>query len=257
MDYKTLKYRQEGRVGILTINRPEVLNALNNQMMFEMHHFVASIGSHKGLSVLILTGEGKAFVSGGDISEMQHLDASRAYDFSRKGQINLQRLADLKIPLIAAVNGYALGGGCELALVCDFITASTDARFALPETSLGIIPGYGGSQRITRCCGLSNGLFLMLTSEIIDAFEARRMGLVQKIFEPAELIPKTVALAEKIANNGPNAVKLAKKVAREGMVLSFEKALELEREFFSSLFETDGPEGLKAFVEKRKPHWSE
>ncbi|MEE4178339.1 MAG: enoyl-CoA hydratase/isomerase family protein [Bacteroides sp.] len=257
MDYKTLKYYQEGPVGILTISRPEVLNALNDHLMFEMHHFVLSIGCREGLRALILTGEGKAFASGGDISEMQHLDASRAYDFSRKGQINLQRLADLEIPLIAAVNGYALGGGFELALVCDFITASTDARFAFPETSLGIIPGYGGSQRITRRCGLSNGLFLMLTSEMIDAFEARRMGLVQKIFEPTELIPNTIALANKIAKNGPNAIKMAKKLGREGMVLSFEKALELERELFSSLFETDGPEGLKAFVEKRKPQWRE
>lgn len=257
MEYKTLKYRQEGPAGILTISRQEVLNALNDQVMFELHHFVVSIGSREGLRVLILTGEGKAFVSGGDITEMQHLDAARAYDFSRKGQINLQRLADLEIPLIAAVNGYALGGGCELALVCDFITASTEARFALPETSLGIIPGYGGSQRIIRRCGISNGLYLMLTSEMIDAWEARRMGLVQKVFEPDELIPGTLALAKKIANNGPNAIKLAKKSAREGMAMGLEKALELERELFSSLFDTDGPEGLKAFVEKRKPRWSE
>ena len=257
MDYKTLKYRQEGPVGLLTISRPEVLNALNDKVMFELHHFVASIGCREGLRVLIITGAGKAFVSGGDISEMQHLDAARAYDFARKGQILLQRLANLQIPLIAAVNGYALGGGCELALVCDFITASTEARFALPETSLGIIPGYGGSQRIIRRCGLSNGLYLMLTSEMIDAYEARRMGLVQKIFEPAELIPATIAMAKKIADNGPNAVKLAKKSAREGFAMSLENAFEKERELFSSLFETDGPEGLKAFVEKRKPSWSE
>ena len=257
MDYKNLKYSQEGPVGILTFSRPEVLNALNDQLMFELHHFVMTIGCRKGLRVLILTGQGKAFVSGGDISEMQHLDSARAYDFSRKGQINLQRLADLEIPVIAAVNGYALGGGCELALVCDFITASTEARFAFPETSLGIIPGYGGSQRIIRRCGLTNGLFMMLTCEMIGAREAQRMGLVQKVFEPGRLIPETIALARRIAQNGPHAVKLAKKSAREGAVMTIEKALELERELFSSLFETDGTEGLRAFIEKRKPSWSE
>jgi enoyl-CoA hydratase len=255
MNYKTLKYHQEGPVGVLTISRPEALNALNDQVTFELHHFVASIGYREGLQVLILTGEGKAFVAGADIAEMKALDEARAYDFSRKGQINLQRFADLEMPLIAAVNGYALGGGCELALVCDFITASSKARFGLPEVSLGLIPGFGGSQRIIRHCGLSNGLFMMLSGEMIDAFEARRMGLVQKVFEPEQLLPETIKIAEKIASNGPNAVKVAKKAARKGIEMNLEKAFELERELFSSLFDTDGPEGIKAFLEKRKPDW--
>lgn len=257
MNYKTLKFEQDGPVGVLTIKRPEAMNALNDKLLFELHHFVASINWHEGLQVLILTGEGNAFVSGADISEMEHLDAARAYDFSRKGQIHLQRFADVEMPLIAAVNGYALGGGCELALVCDFVTASTSARFALPETSLGIMPGFGGSQRIIRQCGLSNGLFMMLTGEMIDAFEARRIGLVQKVFEPGDLLPETIALAKKIAANGPHAIKTVKKAARQGIEKDLDKAFEMERELFSSLFETDAKEGIRAFLEKRKPNWKD
>jgi enoyl-CoA hydratase len=255
MEYSTIKFEQFGGVGILTITRPEALNALNNQFFNDFNNFLQSPQLKNEIRVLIITGEGKAFVAGADIAEMQKMNVPEGYDFSKKGQDAFGALENLEIPVIAAVNGFALGGGCELAMACDFRIASSKAKLGLPEVSLGLIPGYGGTQRLARLIGLGNALSLTLTGQIIDAHEAYRLGLVQKLFEPEFLLDEVKIIAEKIAQQGPNAVKAAKMAIRNGFKTDIDKGFDIESSAFSKLFEQDGVEGMKAFIEKRKPEW--
>ena len=207
------------------------------------------------VSVLIITGEGKAFVAGADISEMVGLTPARAKGFSENGQQTFFRIESLSIPVIAAVNGYALGGGCELAMACDFRVASKKAVFGLPEVGLGLIPGYAGTQRLPRLIGLGNAMKCILSGGQVIAEEAYRMGLVQILSEPDELLDDAIKIASRIASQGPEAVKYAKKVIRKGAYLDFEDAMDLEKDHFSELFKGEGIEGMKAFLEKRKPNW--
>lgn len=254
MEYSTIKFEHSQGVGVLTITRPEALNALNNLFFSDFYKFLQS-AELQDILVLIITGEGKAFVAGADIAEMQKMNAPEGYDFSKKGQDAFRALENLNIPVIAAVNGFALGGGCELAMACDFRIASTKAKLGLPEVGLGLIPGYGGTQRLARLIGLGNALFLTLTGQIIDAQEAFRLGLVQKVIEPEHLLDEVKIIAEKIAQQGPNAVKAAKMAIRNGIKTEIDKGFDIESTSFSKLFEQDGIEGMKAFLEKRKPNW--
>ncbi len=256
MEYKILKTERIGKVEVLTISRPSAMNALNSEFFREINVYIDDLLLNEDISLLIITGEGKAFVAGADISEMVNLTPAQAKGFSEKGQQTFYRIENLPIPVIAAVNGYALGGGCELAMACDFRIASKRAVFGLPEVSLGLIPGYAGTQRLTRLIGLGNAMKCILSGESVSAEEAYRMGLVQILSEPDELIDDAVKIANKIVSQGPQAVVRAKKVIRKGRNLGFEEAMDLEKDNFSKLFNDEGIEGMNAFLEKRKPNWN-
>jgi enoyl-CoA hydratase len=256
MTYEILKIAVADGVATATVSRPQALNALNTRFFQEMDDFVASLAARDDVRVLIVTGEGKAFVAGADIAEMSGKTQHQGTEFSKKGQATFRSLELLDKPVIAAVNGFALGGGCELALACDIRIASAKAKFGQPEVSLGLIPGYAATQRLPRLIGLGNALYLLLTAEMIGAEDALRMGLVQKVVEPEQLMTAATDLAKLIASKGPRAVKLIKRVARQGALLDFESGCALEAEKFGTLFENEGAEGMKAFLEKRPPKWN-
>lgn len=255
MNYEILKPEILDGIAIVTISRPQAMNALNSRFFIEMDDFLLSLSKKNDVKVLIITGEGKAFVAGADIAEMVNMNTEQGIAFSKTGQNTFRNLEKLEIPVIAAVNGFALGGGCELAMACDFRIASNLAKFGQPEVNLGLIPGYAATQRLSRLTGLSNALYLLYTADIITAEEAFRIGLVQKIVEPDKLMSETIAIATKIASKGPKSIKKIKKVTREGMLTDFYTGSELESKEFGSLFGNEGAEGMKAFLEKRKPNW--
>ena len=255
MPYEILKMEVAEGIAVVTISRPQALNALNSRFFQEMDSLIAEVGARDDIKVLIITGEGKAFAAGADIAEMAGKTQDQAAQFSKVGQRTFRSLELLAKPVIAAVNGFALGGGCELALACDFRIAGIKAKFGQPEVNLGVIPGYGATQRLPRLIGLGNALFLLLTGEMIGAEEALRLGLVQKIAEPDELMPAALGLAKTIASKGPRAVKLVKQVTRQGILMDFEAGCALESGMFGSLFENEGAEGMRAFLEKRAPRW--
>jgi len=255
MPYEILKMEAAEGIAVVTISRPQALNALNSRFFQEMDSLIAEVGARDDFKVLIITGEGKAFAAGADIAEMAGKTQDQAAQFSKVGQRTFRSLELLAKPVIAAVNGFALGGGCELALACDFRIAGIKAKFGQPEVNLGVIPGYGATQRLPRLIGLGNALFLLLTGEMIGAEEALRLGLVQKIVEPDELMPAALGLAKTIASKGPQAVKLIKQVTRQGILMDFEAGCALESGMFGSLFENEGAEGMRAFLEKRAPRW--
>ncbi|OGD29196.1 MAG: hypothetical protein A2V57_08215 [Candidatus Aminicenantes bacterium RBG_19FT_COMBO_65_30] len=255
MDYEILKMEVAEAVATVTISRPQAMNALNTRFFQEMDSLVAEIAGRADIKVVILTGDGKAFVAGADIAEMVSKTQDDARAFSKVGQRTFRSLELLEKPVIAAVNGFALGGGCELALACDVRIASSKAKFGQPEVNLGLIPGYAATQRLPRLVGLGNALWLLLSGEMVGAEDALRMGLVQKVVEPEALLPVAVELAKTIAAKGPRAVRLVKRVVREGILKDFESGCALESEEFGSLFDNEGAEGMKAFLEKRKPEW--
>jgi len=256
MNYEILKMQVAEAVATVTIARPQAMNALNTGFFREMDGLVAEIAGRADIKVIIITGEGKAFAAGADIAEMVSKTEDDARAFSKVGQRTFRSLELLEKPVIAAVNGFALGGGCELALACDVRIASAKAKFGQPEVNLGLIPGYAATQRLPRLIGLGNALFLLLSGEMVGAEEALRMGLVQKVVEPEALLPTAVELAKTIASKGPRAIRLVKRVVREGILKDFESGCALEAEAFGSLFENEGAEGMKAFLEKRKPQWN-
>ncbi|MFH2142775.1 MAG: enoyl-CoA hydratase-related protein [Bacteroidota bacterium] len=257
MEYQILKFEQQEDIGIITISRPEALNALNTRFFIEMDDVVANIRNNSEIKVMIITGEGKAFVAGADIAEMVTKNKKEGSEFSRLGQNTFHSLELLDIPVIAAINGFALGGGLELALGCDFRIACTKAKFGQPEVNLGLIPGYGATQRLPRLVGMADALYMLLTAEMITAADALRIGLVQKVVEPEQLMDEALRLAKLIVSKGPQAVKKVKKVTRASRHLSFIEGCELEDQEFGSLFGIgdEGEEGMKAFIEKRNPNW--
>ena len=255
MDYQILKTAVTDGIAVVTISRPEALNALNSRFFQEMDALVAEMGGRDDIKVMILTGEGKAFVAGADIAEMARMTKDQGREFSRWGHKTFRSLERLPQPVIAAVNGFALGGGCELALACDIRIASAKAKFGQPEVNLGVIPGYAATQRLPRLIGLGNALYLLLTAELIGAEEALRLGLVQKVVEPEALLPAATELAKTIAAKGPQAVRIVKRVARQGILTDFEAGCALESDAFGSLFEGEAAEGMRAFLEKRPPKW--
>jgi len=255
MIYEILKMEAVDAVAVVTVSRPQAMNALNTRFFQEMDALVAEIGGRADIKAVVITGDGKAFVAGADIAEMVGKTPDEARAFSRLGQRTFRSLELLEKPVIAAVNGFALGGGCELALACDFRIASTKAKFGQPEVNLGLIPGYAATQRLPRLIGLGHALYLLLTAEMVGAEDALRMGLVQKVVEPEALLTTAVETAKAIAAKGPLAVRLVKRVAREGLLKDFESGCALEAEAFGLPFGNEGAEGMKAFLEKRKPEW--
>jgi len=256
MEYSILKINFSEKMAIVTISRPAALNALNTLFFAELDDFLDHLEKRDDVKALIITGEGKAFVAGADIAEMAGMNSDEGFRFSTTGQRIFNRFGKLKIPVIAAVNGYALGGGCELAMACDFRIAGRNAKFGQPEINLGLIPGYSATQRLSRLCGLGNALYLLMTAETISAEEALRIGLIQKMTEPELLMDEVIKLAVKLCSNGSEAIKSIKKVTREGMEMDFASASELEAKSFALLFDQPSTkEGMKAFLEKRKPDW--
>jgi enoyl-CoA hydratase len=255
MAYNILKLNFEDEIAIITISRPQAMNALNSEFFSEMNRMLDDLESRE-TRALIITGEGKAFVAGADIAEMVSLDSTGGYCWSKTGHDTFNRIANLPYPVIAAVNGFALGGGCELALSCDIRIASVFAKFGQPEVNLGLIPGYAGTQRLPRLIGLSNALYLLMTAEMINAEEAFRIGLVQKVTEADKLMPECLELAKKIKSKGKRAVMAVKEITRKGVNTDFATASDLESKAFGNSFGNgESGEGMKAFLEKRNPKW--
>ncbi len=257
MEFKNITLSFEDEVGILTINRPKALNALNVETLNEIQAGIREVKTHPNLKVLIVTGAGeKAFVAGADIQEMQGMDSIEALNFSKLGHYTLKMIQDLEQPVIAAVNGFALGGGTEIALACDFIYASENAKFGLPEVTLGIFPGFGGTQRLPRLIGKGRAKELIFTGKMISAQEAFQLGIVNRVFPLTTLLEETKKAAVQIAGNGPVGIRLAKMVVNSGSDLDLTEACSLESYAFGIGFSTeDQKEGMKAFLEKRKPNY--
>lgn len=251
MSYETLLVETRGRVGLITLNRPQALNALNAAVMRDLHEALNAFDADKGVGAIVLTGSEKAFAAGADIKEMQALDFVDGYLGDFLG--GWERVADARKPMIAAVSGYALGGGCELAMMCDFIIASETAKFGQPEITLGVIPGMGGSQRLTRAIGKAKAMDLILTGRMMDAAEAERSGLVSRVVAPDRLLEEALGAAEKIASFSLPAAMMAKEAVSRSLELTLAEGLRFERRLFQSLFATeDQKEGMGAFVAKRK-----
>ena len=254
MQYELLTVGIADHIATITIDRPESLNALNAAVLTELSIAVADLEGHDEVGLVVLTGSGKAFVAGADISEMAGMDSCDAAAFAEYGGNVGRAIEESSKAYIAAVNGFALGGGCELALACDFIYASSKAKLGQPEVKLGVIPGFGGTQRLARRVGVAKAKELIFTGEIIGADEALRIGLVDKVVEPEQLIEAVNETAAKILANGPLAVAAAKQVIHEGLSMTLEQGNRLEQLSFANLFSTDDQsEGMSAFLEKRKP----
>lgn len=256
MDYQVLLLEIKDNIALIKLNRPDALNALNTRFFHEMNQMLDEVSKKDEVRVVIITGEDKAFAAGADIAEMKDMSKEQGRQFSRTGHNVFNKIENFPLPVIAAINGYALGGGFELAAACDFRIASTKAMFGQPEVNLGLIPGFSGTQRLPRLIGEANALYLLMTGSNVDADEALNLGLVQKLVDADLLMEETYKIAKKIASKGPNAVKLVKETVRRGGELNFHEAEILESKHFGSLFGTDETnEGISAFLEKRKPNW--
>jgi enoyl-CoA hydratase len=257
MNYKNLLFEIKDHVGLITVNRPDKLNALNGETVNELEDVFISIKNNPDIFVVVITGSGeKAFVAGADIAELNKLDVLSAKEFSEKGNKVFRMIETLGKPVIAAVNGFALGGGCELALASHIRTASDNAKFGQPEVNLGIIPGYGGTQRLARVVNSARALEIILTGDMIPADEAFRIGLVNKVFPQAELLNKTLEMAAKIVSKGQQAIRLALKAVKATDNISLSEGLNFEASLFALACSTeDFKEGTAAFLEKRKPQF--
>lgn len=253
MGYNNLIVEKNQGICIVKINRPKSLNALNDEVICELDSVIDDIKRDINVKVAIITGVGKAFVAGGDILVMQNMSAGEGARFSAHGSNVLRKLELMSKPVIAAINGFAFGGGCELSMACDLRIASSNAKFGQPEVGLGIIPGYGGTQRLPRIVGITKAKELIYTGEIIDAAEALKIGLINKIVEPEKLIDEAKALAAKIIKNSMLAVGYSKEVINRGIQIDMDTALSMESNFCGMCFSTkDQKEGMTAFIEKRK-----
>lgn len=255
MTCETLLTETRGAVAVITLNRPKALNALNSTVMAELNDVLTCVDKDDAIGAVVLTGSEKAFAAGADIKQMQNIDFVDAYlgDFIS----GWEAVAAFRKPMIAAVSGFALGGGCELAMMCDFIIASETAKFGQPEITLGVIPGMGGSQRLTRAVGKAKAMDLVLTGRMMDVAEAERAGLVARIVPPERLIDEAVEAAAKIASFPRVATLMAKEAVARSFETTLGEGLRFERRLFHSLFATaDQKEGMAAFVEKRQPQFS-
>lgn len=255
MEYTNLLLEHHGKVAILTINRPKALNALNSDTLTELSTALDELGRDSSVKVVIITGSGeKAFIAGADISQMKDFNALEGRRFGQLGQATFRKLELLPQPVIAAVNGFALGGGCELAMACDIRLASGNAKFGQPEVTLGLTAGFGGTQRLPRLVGTGLASELLFTGDIIDAQEAYRIGLVNRVYPLETLMEEAQKLAQRIAGRAPVAVQLTKSAIQRGINLDLDSAQAYEAEVFGLTFSTsDQTEGCTAFVEKRKP----
>lgn len=257
MQFENLLIDKKGNVFTITINRPKFLNAINTQMLNELEEAIDYLSKDDETFVVVITGEGKAFVAGADISEMNNLSPQSAAKFVELGDRIFRKIEMLDKPVIAAINGFALGGGCELAMSCDIRIASDKAKFGQPETGLGIIPGFSGTQRLSRLVGIAKAKELIYTSNIIDAMEAERILLVNKVVPHEELMSYVMEMANTIKSKSQVAVKYAKVAINRGIETDIETAIEIEKNLFSLCFASqDQKEGMQAFLEKRKPNFS-
>ena len=248
-----ITYEVEGQIGIITINRPKALNALNSAVLDELDKTLDAV-DQEAIRCLILTGAGeKSFVAGADIGEMSTLTKAEGEAFGKKGNDVFRKLETFPIPVIAAVNGFALGGGCEISMSCDLRICSENAVFGQPEVSLGITPGFGGTQRLARIVGTGKAKEMIYGARNIKAEEAYRIGLVNNVYPAEELMPAAKKLASTIARNAPIAVRNCKRAINEGIQVDMDQAIVIEEKLFGSCFETcDQKEGMNAFLEKRK-----
>ena len=254
MAYEMIKVETRGRVGVVTLDRPEALNALNSSVMGELLEAVQAFDADAKIGAIVLTGSEKAFAAGADIKEMQSLDFVGAYMGDFIG--GWDKVGLTRKPMIAAVAGYALGGGCEIAMLCDFIIVADNAKFGQPEITLGVIPGMGGTQRLTRAVGKAKAMDLCLTGRMMDAKEAERSGLVARVVPLPELMDTALDAADKIAEFSQPSVLMAKECVNRAFELTLDEGIRFERRVFHSLFATeDQKEGMAAFAEKRKPQF--
>ncbi|AEB76886.1 short-chain-enoyl-CoA hydratase [Clostridium botulinum] len=254
MEYKNVLLEKENNIAIVTINRPKALNALNTDTLNELELVVDEVAKDDDILVVILTGAGeKAFVAGADISEMKDKNVMEGRKFGLLGNKIFRKVETLEKPVIAAINGFALGGGCELSMACDIRIASQKAKFGQPEVSLGITPGFGGTQRLARHVGMGMAKELIYSAKNINADEALRIGLVNKVVAPEELMKEAKKLANEIAGRAPIAVKLCKQAINRGIQVDIDTAINIEAEIFGECFSTeDQKDAMTAFVEKRK-----
>ncbi|WP_371802188.1 enoyl-CoA hydratase-related protein [Candidatus Lokiarchaeum ossiferum] len=257
MDLKNIIYKEEDFIGFLSINRPKAMNALNMAVLDELSMLIEKIQAENRIRALIITGEGKAFVAGADVSEIKELPKEEGRRIANKGSTIFRRIELLNLPVIAAVNGFALGGGLELALSCDIRIASLKAQFGLPEVGLGIIPGYGGTQRLPRLIGEGLAKEMIFTGAMVNAEKALQIGLVNNLVSAEKLMETAIALAQKILRQGPIAVRCAKRAIDQGMNTTLEDGLKIENDQFTRCYATnDQREGMSAFLEKRKANFT-
>ena len=251
--YQTIHYEKQDNIAIVTIDRPEALNALNSTVITDLKQVVTTLENDRDIRCMILTGAGRSFVAGADIGEQCSLDLDGGRRWGQRGSALMRRIEKLEFPTIAAVNGFALGGGCELALSCDIILASEKAKFGQPEVGLGITPGFGGTQRMPRICGTAHAMELILTADTINAQQALEIGLVSKVVAPDALMDTALELANKIASKAQVAIRAAKQAVRYGMQCDISTAATYEALAFATCFGTeDQKDAMKAFVEKKK-----
>ena len=256
MSYLNILIEKKDSIGIIKINRPNFLNALNKDTIFELTNAVEELEKDKNIKVVILTGEGKAFIAGADIKQMKDMDSSEAKKFAEAGHNLLMNIENSRLPFIAAVNGYALGGGCEVMMACDICIAASSAKIGQPEINLGVHPGFGGTQRLPRLVGRMKAKEILLTGDNIDANEAHLIGLVNRVAPDDQIMQEAEKIANKIANKTTVQTDLIKKLVNKGMDIDLKRACELEISYFSSSFSTeDQKEGMAAFLEKRKPNF--
>jgi enoyl-CoA hydratase len=255
MAYETILVETRGPVGLITLNRPKALNALNSQMIAELNQALAAFEADPEIAVLVLTGSERAFAAGADVKEMEALDFMAAYQSDFIG--SWQEVARVRKPIIAAVAGYALGGGCELAMMCDIIIAAESAKFGQPEINLGTIPGAGGTQRLTRAVGKAKAMEMVLTGRMMDAEEAERASLVARVVPTTDLLDDALKLAETIAEKSQPMVALAKEAVNVAYETTLAEGIRFERRVFYATFASeDRREGMQAFVEKRTPNFN-
>lgn len=257
MAYENILFEVNEGIATITFNRPKALNALNGMLLEELSAALDEIEADEEIRVLVLTGAGeKSFVAGADITELATFNTLQCKTFSRKGQSIIGRLQELSIPVIAAVNGFALGGGSEMALACDFIYASENAMFGLPEITLGIIPGFGGTQRLPRLIGSNRAKEMIFTGKMIPAAEAETIGMVNRVLPPAELMAETLKTARVIAAKGKVSLRAAKQAVNSGLDVDLGTGCRIEVDAFAiCMASEDGKEGTAAFIEKRKPQF--
>ncbi len=256
MKFENLLLKKEGQIGILSINRPKALNAINTAVLDDLDSAIDEIIEDENIHVVILTGKGRAFVAGADIGEMKDMDIHEAREFAKKGTKIFRKIELMEKPVIGAINGFALGGGCELAMCCDIRIASEKAKFGQPEVGLGIIPGFAGTQRLSRVVGIGKAKELIFTSDIIDGKEAYRIGLANKVVSHDDLMDETLNMAKKIESKGQLAVRFAKTAINRGIETDIETGTSMENELFGLCFATeDQKEGMAAFLEKRDPDY--
>ena len=255
MEYENILLKTDGRVAIITLNRPKALNALNSALLGELVHALETIDANDALHVVVLTGSDRAFAAGADIKEMapqSYMEMFKANFFASTAD----RIAAIRKPIVAAVAGYALGGGCELAMLCDFIIAADNAKFGQPEINVGVMPGIGGTQRLTRFVGKSKAMEMCLTGRNMEAQEAERAGLVSRVVPAADLLPEAIKAAQKIAEQSLPIIMMTKETINRAYETTLAEGVRFERRVFHAMFATeDQKEGMAAFSEKRTPQF--